>query len=280
MYFSFVLSLALLPPPKFPNCSSPWESALVYADYLRSRFSVSQPKALRSRARGYLFELRRATCSQEFHSCLCSFFFPAEFFVVSTNLFSFIATNLSLFIATGPDKVAYSMLKHLTLTWIFCYTLSIFYGFCIAFLPSERWNENPSSFIPTYKMGKPLDSSASFLPMSFTCVSKLFEPIIQSRVMFFLESNFTLSSRQACFRPEQSTLNQILFLSQSISDGLNEPKPGSPTILTTINFSKAFDSVWHPILFLKLILLTSLLALLIGLKPFLSDMFGFSKSQK
>ena len=43
--------------PNFPNCSSPRESALVYAVYLRSLFSVSQPKALHSRARGYLFEL-------------------------------------------------------------------------------------------------------------------------------------------------------------------------------------------------------------------------------
>ena len=48
--------------PNFPNCSSPKESAPVYAAYLRSHYSVSQPKAMRSRARGYLSELRRATC--------------------------------------------------------------------------------------------------------------------------------------------------------------------------------------------------------------------------
>ena len=36
--------------PNFPNCSSPRESASVYAAYLRFHFSVSQPKALRSRA--------------------------------------------------------------------------------------------------------------------------------------------------------------------------------------------------------------------------------------
>ena len=42
----------------FPNCSSPRESASVYAAYLRSHFFVSQPKALRNRARGYLSELR------------------------------------------------------------------------------------------------------------------------------------------------------------------------------------------------------------------------------
>ena len=48
--------------PNFPNCSSPRQSASVYAAYLRSHYSVSQPKALRSRARGYLTELHRATC--------------------------------------------------------------------------------------------------------------------------------------------------------------------------------------------------------------------------
>ena len=49
--------------PNFPNCSSPRESVSAYAALLRSHFSVSQPKALSSRARGYLSELRRATWS-------------------------------------------------------------------------------------------------------------------------------------------------------------------------------------------------------------------------
>ena len=111
-----------------------------------------------------------------------------------------------------------------------------------------------SFIIPMHKMGKPPDSPASFRPISLTfCVSKLFERIILSRLLFFLESNSILSHRQAGFRPARSTLDQILYLSQSISDGLNNPRPGSPTILSTIDFSKAFDSVWHPALFHKLI---------------------------
>ena len=39
-----------------------------------------------------------------------------------------------------------------------------------------------------------------------------------------------------------------------MSDGFNKSRPGSRTILSTIDFSKAFDSVWHPALFHKLIL--------------------------
>ena len=44
-----------------------------------------------------------------------------------------------------------------------------------------------------------------------------------------------------------------MYLSQSISDGFNKPRPGSRTILSTIDLSKAFDSVWHLALFHKLI---------------------------
>ena len=103
-------------------------------------------------------------------------------------------------------------------------------------------------------MGKHLDSLASFRPISLTsCVSKLFERIVLFGLLFFLESNFILSPRQAGFRPGRSTLDEILYLSQSISDGFNKPRPSSRTILSTIDFSKAFDSVWHPALFHKLI---------------------------
>ena len=101
-------------------------------------------------------------------------------------------------------------------------------------------------------MGKPLDSPASFRHISLTsCVSKLFERIILSRLLFFLKSNSILSLHHADFRRRRTTLDQILFLAQS---GFNKPRPGSRTILATIDFSKAFDSVWHPALFHQLIL--------------------------
>ena len=91
--------------PNFPNCSSLRESASVYVAYLRSHFGVSQPKTLRSRARVYLTELRQATCPVESHSSFCSSFSPVEFHAA--------VSNLSSSPSTGPDKVAYLMLKHL-----------------------------------------------------------------------------------------------------------------------------------------------------------------------
>ena len=225
------------------SCSSPRESASVYAAYLRSHFSVSQSKALRSRARGYLSELRRTTCMVESHSSFCSPFSLAEFLAA--------ASNLSSSTATGPDKVAYPMLKHLPRSGM-DFLLHIFNLSWSSHSFPSIWKT--SSIIPIHKTGKPLDSPASFRPISLTsCVSKLFERIILSRLLFFLESNSILSPRQAGFHPGRSTLDQILYLSQSISDGFNKPRPGSRTILSTIDFSKAFDSVWHPALYHKLI---------------------------
>ena len=117
--------------PNFPNCSSPKESALVYAAYLRSPFSVFQPKALRSRARDYLSELRRATCPEKIHSSFCSPFTLDEFLAP--------ASNLPSFTATGPDKVAYPMLKHLPRTGMdFIFTFSIVPRLHIPFLPSGK----------------------------------------------------------------------------------------------------------------------------------------------
>ena len=44
-----------------------------------------------------------------------------------------------------------------------------------------------------------------------------------------------------------------MFLVQSLLDEFNKPRSGSRTINATNDFSKAFDSVWHPALFHKLI---------------------------
>ena len=93
----------------------------------------------------------------------------------------------------------------------------------------------------------------SGLSLSPPASQNLFERIILSHLLFFLESNSILSFRHAGFRPGRSTLDQILYLSQSISDGIIKPGLGSRTVLSTTDFLKAFDSVWHPALFHKLI---------------------------
>ena len=187
------------------------------------------------------FSRLQETYSEESHPSFCFPFPPAEFLEG--------AFTLSSSTATGPGKVDHPMLKHHPRSGM-DFLFHIFnLSWSLHSFPSI-WKT--SSIIPIHKMGK--YSPASFRPISLTsCVSKLFKRIILSCLLFFLESNSIFCPHQAGFRPGRSTLNQILFLSQSISNRFNKPRPGSWTILSTSDFSKAFDSVWHPYLFYKLI---------------------------
>ena len=187
--------------PDFPTYSSPRELASVYAACLKSHFYVSQPKALCSRTRGCLSELHWATCPGESHLFFCFPFSFAEFHVA--------ASNLSSSTATGPDKVAYPMLKHLPRSGM-DFLLHIFNLSWSSHSFPSIWKT--SSIIPIHKMRNPLDSPASFWPISLTsCISKLFECIILSCLLFFLESNSILSPCQAGFRP--GGLHSIKFCS-------------------------------------------------------------------
>ena len=50
---------------------------------------------------------------------------------------------------------------------------------------------------------------------------------------------------QAGFRTGRSTVDQVFLLSQSIAGSFYQSKPGASTVLATVKFAKAFESVWH-----------------------------------
>ena len=129
----FVLSLALLPRPP------PLLISLTVLLSGNRLWSIS-------RARGYLSELCCATCPEESHSFFCSPFSPTEFFAA--------AFNLSSSTATGPDKVACPMLKHVPHSGMDF----LFHIFNLSWIShSFPFIWKTSFIIPIHKMGKPLD---------------------------------------------------------------------------------------------------------------------------
>ena len=76
---------------------------------------------------------------------------------------------------------------------------------------------------------------------------------------------------QAGFRPSRSTVDQVLLLSQSIADSFHQSKPGARTVLATVDFAKAFDSVWHSALLSKLLSLDLPLCFVEWIRSYLSD---------
>ena len=261
-----VPSRAKRTPPKtlfFPGCSSSLDTANHYASCLCSHLSLATPRTSRRAERQFMNELRKASCEEAstFHNSFCSPFSMAE---LSTAI-----CKLSFSTASSPDQIAYPLLKHLPEPAQLL-LLSLFNRSWYSHTFPSCWK--PPTIIPIQKPGKPTSSPSSFRPISLTsCISKLFERLILSRLTFHLEWNHILFTCQASFRPVRSPLNQILTLSQSIWDGFQKKKPSDQTILASVDFSKAFDSVWHCALFHNLPLLKFPPCFVLWVCSFLSD---------
>ena len=173
--------------PNFPNCSSPRESASVFANFLKYHFSVSQPKTLRSRVREYRSELG----ALKSHSSFCYPFSPAEFLAA--------ATNLSSSTSTGPNKVAYPRLKYLFPSGMDFFLHIFKLSWSLHSFPSIS---KTSSIIPIHKMGKPFDSFASSQSISLTSCVQSFLNASLYRVYSSIAS--ILSPNHAGFRPGRS----------------------------------------------------------------------------
>ena len=181
VYFLFPsVSGSSFSSPNFPNRCSPRESTSVFANYLRSHFSVSQPKTLRNRARSYF---PSSVEPRALRGLAC------PFALLSPPL-NFLRLPLAS-TAPGPDQVAYLMLKYLPRSGM-GFLLHNFNLFWYLYSFPSIWRT--FSIILIYKMRKPLDSPTSFRPICLTsCISKLFERIILSRLLFFLGSIFIFS---------------------------------------------------------------------------------------
>ena len=136
-------------------------------------------------------EFRKASGEDAFslHNSFCSLFSLA---VLSTAI-----CKLSSSIASGPDQIAYPLLKHLSEAAQLL-LLSLFNRSWYSHTFPSCWKL--TTIIPIHKPGKPTSSPSSFRPSSLTsCISKFFERLILSRLTFHLESNHLLSTCQAAF---------------------------------------------------------------------------------
>ncbi|GFW80268.1 RNA-directed DNA polymerase from mobile element jockey [Trichonephila clavipes] len=91
----------------------------------------------------------------------------------------------------------------------------------------------------------------NYRPISLiSCVAKLFEKILLSRIQAFSDSNQIIPDFQHWFRKKTSTCHQLLRTTNIIIDGLNTHRTTGGIFL---DVEKAFDRVWHNGLIFKLI---------------------------
>ena len=219
--------------PNFPNCHTPVDCANHLSSHLQSHFSTQTPKPFRSTEKAQMNHIRTAHCNT-LHSTFCSPFSSIE---LSTAI-----SQLSTSTSSGPDQITYPLLTHLPQSALH-FLLYIFNLSWSTHTFPSAWKQ--STIIPILKSGKPSHSPSSLTsisPISLTsCTSKLLERMVLGRLTYFLEQQDILSPVQAGFRPGRSTIDQVLLLSQSIADSFHQSKPGTRTVLATVDFAKTFD---------------------------------------
>ena len=145
--------------------------------------------------------------------------------------------------AEGPDGLAPQFLKNLGEV-ARCFMLDTF---------NKSWREGvcPQSWrdaviVPILKPGKPQGQLDSYRPIALTsCLAKVMERMVSKRLQHLAKSRGMLNSDQSGFRPQRSTEDQVIRLSQAISDGFQTKKPPNRTVLALLDFSKAYDKVWR-----------------------------------
>ncbi|MCP4457854.1 MAG: reverse transcriptase family protein, partial [Cytophagales bacterium] len=103
--------------------------------------------------------------------------------------------------------------------------------------------------IPVHKEGSKTDVT-NYRPISLlSSFSKIYEKLMHSRVIEFLDGNDSLFENQYGFRPGRSCEHALLNAQNSILHALSRKEIA---LLLLIDFSKAFDVIEHPILLKKL----------------------------
>lgn len=150
--------------------------------------------------------------------------------------------------AAGLDKINTRLIKRLPVVAI--HLLSLTFSMCInnSYFP-DTWKI--AKTIPIPKPGKDRRDVTSYRPIALlSCLGKLFERIINSRLYAEMEFLDCIPNTQFGFRRQHSTVHALTFLTSHIKSAF---RMGKTTAALYFDVAKAFDSVWHNGLIHKMI---------------------------
>ena len=107
-----------------------------------------------------------------------------------------------------------------------------------------------ATIIPIPKLGKELSSPTSYRPISLlSCFAKLVERLITRRLYYYVETNKLFSATQAGFRKRLGTHDQISRIENQIKVALARQQV---CVIVFFDIAKAYDTVWHLGLLVKM----------------------------
>lgn len=142
--------------------------------------------------------------------------------------------------ATGPDGFHLLMLRN-SPPQILTLVLQMFNNIWTTGNFPESWKT--VFIVPLLKPNKNSLILDSYRPISLSSVfGKLFEKIINNRLMWVLETNDLLSNRQFGFRPSRSTIDATFSLSNAIHEAISQRQH---LLAVFFDCTKAFDLTWR-----------------------------------
>lgn len=140
--------------------------------------------------------------------------------------------------SSGPDQLLYPFFKNMTHSnkKKILHCLNTIWNH--DFFPPQ-WQH--SYIIPILKPGKPPSELSSYRPIQLTsCFCKLFERLIQPRLLLFTEKHSLISPQQTAYTKNRSTMDNINYLTSHIRLAYAKNKS---TLAVYLDLSSAFNTV-------------------------------------
>ena len=140
----------------------------------------------------------------------------------------------------GEDTIMYEMIKHIPDS-AREFLLKILNRIWETSILPRSWKI--SIIIAIHKPGKDAYQPTSYRPIALTsCICKLFEKMVNNRLVWLLETKDLLAPTQFGFRKNRSTLDSLVRLSTHIQQGFVNQKQ---TIGVFFDLEKAYDTTWR-----------------------------------
>ena len=154
--------------------------------------------------------------------------------------------DLNINKATGYDHISPYFLR--IGSTILAPYIQVFIDYCFTngIIPE---NGTTAKVVPIFKKGK-RDNPTNYRPISIlTCFAKILERIIYKRLFTFLKKHNVILDSQYGFQSNRSTNHALIDVITNSFDNINDKLY---TGLIFLDLTKAFDTVNHEILLLKL----------------------------
>ena len=141
--------------------------------------------------------------------------------------------------AVGPDEIHYEFLKQLP-SCSLDFLLQAFNEVWVSGKFPTSWKQ--ATIIPIPKPGKDSTDPSNYRPNALTsCLCKTLERMINTRLIWFLESNGLITNFQCGFRSKRSTVDHLVRLETFVREAFIKKEH-----LTAVFFDleKAYDTTW------------------------------------